>query len=93
MARADDRQRNPRLGSSPDSFGQTLALLITFLGIGVIANVLIVYVVAQVLAERKQNQERMEAFQRSRASGRSAAGSAIPPLVGGGAAQQTANRF
>ena len=51
------------LGSSPNSFGQTLALLITFLGIGVIANVLIVYVVAQVLAERKQNQERMDAFE------------------------------
>jgi hypothetical protein len=32
----------------------------------VIANVLIVYVVAQVLAERKQNQERAEAFQQSR---------------------------
>ena len=48
------------LGESPDSFGQTLALLITFLGIGVIANVLIVYVVAQVLAERKQNHERQQ---------------------------------
>jgi hypothetical protein len=56
------------LGSSPNSFGQTLALAITFLGIGVIANVLIVYVVAQVLAERKQNQERLEAVQRSRTS-------------------------
>jgi hypothetical protein len=48
------------LGESPGSFGQTLALLITFLGIGVIANVLIVYVVAQVLAERKQNHERQQ---------------------------------
>jgi hypothetical protein len=48
------------LGQSPSSLGQTIALLFTFLGIGVIANVLIVYVVAQVLAERKQNQERME---------------------------------
>jgi hypothetical protein len=48
------------LGDSPDSFGQTLALLITFLGIGVVANVLIVYAVGQVLAERKQNQERQE---------------------------------
>ncbi len=48
------------LGNSPSSFGQTLALLITFLGIGVIANVLIVYVVAQVMAERKQNQERQQ---------------------------------
>jgi len=37
--------------------GQTIALLLTFLGIGVIANVLIVYIVAQVLAERKENQE------------------------------------
>jgi phage shock protein PspC (stress-responsive transcriptional regulator) len=39
------------------AFGQTLALLATFLGIGVIVNVLIVYIVAQVMAERKQNQE------------------------------------
>ncbi|MGH2867105.1 MAG: hypothetical protein ACRDNK_05980 [Solirubrobacteraceae bacterium] len=50
------------LGESPSSFGQTLALLITFLGIGVIANVLIVYVVGQVLAERKQNQERQQSL-------------------------------
>ncbi len=48
------------LGNRPSSFGQTLALLITFLGIGVIANLLIVYTVAQVLAERKQNQERQQ---------------------------------
>jgi hypothetical protein len=40
--------------------GQTWALLVTFLGVGVIANVLIVYIVAQVLAERKQNQERQQ---------------------------------
>jgi hypothetical protein len=39
------------------SLGQTLALLATFLGIGVIVNLLIAYVVGQVLAERKQNQE------------------------------------
>ncbi|HEV3391717.1 MAG TPA: hypothetical protein VG057_22020 [Solirubrobacteraceae bacterium] len=48
------------LGQSPSSFGTTVALLLTFLGIGVIVNVIIVYIVAQVLAERKQNQERME---------------------------------
>lgn len=48
------------LGNAPSSFGQTLALLITFLGIGVIANILIVYVVGQVLGERKQNQERQQ---------------------------------
>ena len=50
------------LGESPDSFGQTLALLITFLGVGVVANVLIAYAVGQVLAERKQNQERQQNF-------------------------------
>ena len=54
------------LGNAPDSFGQTLALLITFLGIGVVANLLIVYVVGQVLAERKQNQEREQAYHQGR---------------------------
>jgi phage shock protein PspC (stress-responsive transcriptional regulator) len=37
--------------------GQTLALLATFLGIGILVNLIIFYIVAQVLAERKQNQE------------------------------------
>ena len=48
------------LGQSPSSVGQTIALLLTFLGIGVIANVIIIYAVAQVLAERRQNQERRQ---------------------------------
>jgi hypothetical protein len=43
---------------SADALGQTLALLATFVGIGVLVNVLIVYIIGQVLAERKQNQER-----------------------------------
>lgn len=51
------------LGQSPSAFGQTVALLITFLGVGVIANVLIVYVIAQVLAERRENQERQRGFE------------------------------
>jgi hypothetical protein len=50
------------LGHSVSSFGETLALLITFLGIGLVANILIAYTVAQVLAERRQNQERMQAI-------------------------------
>jgi phage shock protein PspC (stress-responsive transcriptional regulator) len=45
---------------SGSALGQTLALLATFLGIGVLVNVLIVYVVAQVMVERKQNQERQQ---------------------------------
>lgn len=48
------------LGQSPSSAGSTIALLLTFLGIGVIANVLIIYVVAQVIAERKENRERRQ---------------------------------
>jgi F0F1-type ATP synthase assembly protein I len=48
------------LGQTPSATGQTIALLITFLGIGVIANVLIIYAVAGVLAERRQNRERQE---------------------------------
>ena len=39
------------------ALGQTLALIATFGGIGVIANLLILYVVAQVFVEHKQNQE------------------------------------
>jgi hypothetical protein len=53
------------LGHSISSFGETLALLITFIGIGVVANLLIAYTVAQVMAERRQNQERQERVQRS----------------------------
>jgi phage shock protein PspC (stress-responsive transcriptional regulator) len=45
------------LGQSPSSLGVTIALLLIFLGIGVIANVLIVYIVAQVMVEHKQNQD------------------------------------
>jgi hypothetical protein len=45
------------LGQTPSALGSTIALLLTFLGIGVIANVLIVYIVAQVMAERRDNQE------------------------------------
>jgi phage shock protein PspC (stress-responsive transcriptional regulator) len=38
--------------------GTTLALLATFIGVGVIVNVLIVYIVALVIAEHRQNRER-----------------------------------
>ena len=39
---------------------QTLALLATFVGIGILVNVLVVYIIGEVLAERRQNQERRE---------------------------------
>lgn len=54
------------LGHSTSSFGVTLALALTFLGIGVIANLLIVYAVLQVMGERRQNQERQEQVSQSR---------------------------
>lgn len=38
------------------AFQFSFGLLLTFLGIGVIANVLIGYAVAQALGERRQNQ-------------------------------------
>jgi hypothetical protein len=53
------------LGHSISSFGETLALGITFIGIGVIVNLLIVYTVAQVMVEHRQNQERRERVERS----------------------------
>jgi hypothetical protein len=49
---------------SANALGQTLALLATFLGIGIVVNVLIVYIIGQVLAERRQNQERQETLSR-----------------------------
>jgi hypothetical protein len=42
---------------SSQALGQTLALIATFIGIGVVVNLLIAYVIAQVLGEHKQNQE------------------------------------
>jgi len=40
------------------AFGQTFALLATFIGIGILVNVLIIYIAFQIMAEHKQNQER-----------------------------------
>lgn len=54
------------LGSSPSSFGTTLALIITFVVImGGVANALIAYIVGQVLVERKQNEERRRRYDSS----------------------------
>jgi hypothetical protein len=51
------------LGDKPDSFGQTLALLITFIGIGIVVNFLVIYIIAQAMGERKQNKERMRTYE------------------------------
>ena len=43
--------------TAASSTGYTLALLATFVGIGIVVNVLVIYIVFQVLGERKQNRE------------------------------------
>ncbi len=43
-----------------ESFSQTFALIMTFAGIGVIVNILVIYIVAQVLGEHRQNQQRSQ---------------------------------
>ena len=47
------------LAASP-AFVKTLGLIITFGGIGVIVNILIVYIAIQVRGERRQNREYLE---------------------------------
>ena len=43
------------------ALSQTIALVVTFfVAIGVIVNLLVVYIVGGVLAERRENQERRE---------------------------------
>jgi CHASE1-domain containing sensor protein len=52
------------LGDSPSAFGQSLALIITFiLALGGLVNALVVYIVAQVMVERRQNQERQQSLE------------------------------
>ena len=43
--------------ASSTATGFTIGLIAIFGGIGVVVNALIVYIVAQVLGERRQNQE------------------------------------
>jgi hypothetical protein len=46
--------------TASDAFGQTFALLVTFVGIGILVNLLIVYIIGQVMVEHRQNKERRE---------------------------------
>jgi membrane protein YqaA with SNARE-associated domain len=51
------------LGKSVSSFGQTLALVLTFFVVlGGVVNVLIAYIVGQVMGERRQNIARRRAY-------------------------------
>jgi membrane protein YqaA with SNARE-associated domain len=51
------------LGESPSSFGQTLALILTwFVVMGGVVNFLVGYIMSQVMVERKQNQQRRREY-------------------------------
>lgn len=51
------------LGESPSSFGTTLALILIFVVmLGGVANLLVGYIIGQVLVERRQNQERRRTY-------------------------------
>lgn len=51
------------LGESPNSFGQTLALILTwFVVMGGVVNFVVGYIVSQVMVERKQNQQRRREY-------------------------------
>ena len=51
------------LGESPSAFGQSLALILTwFVVMGGVVNFIVGYIISQVIAERKQNQQRMRDY-------------------------------
>jgi len=43
-----------------EAFSKTFGLIVTFGGIGVIVNIIIVYIAIQIRGERQQNQEYLE---------------------------------
>jgi len=43
--------------ATDEAFAKTFGLIVTFGGIGVIVNVIIVYIIVQVRGERRQNEE------------------------------------
>jgi hypothetical protein len=43
--------------ASSAAFSKTFGLIVTFGGIGVIVNIIIVYIAVQIRGERRQNQE------------------------------------
>jgi hypothetical protein len=43
--------------ATDEATSKTIGLLVTFIGIGIIVNVILVYVAIQIRGERRQNQE------------------------------------
>jgi hypothetical protein len=46
--------------ATSQAFSKSVGLIITFVGIGVIVNVIIVFIAVQIRGERRQNQEYRE---------------------------------
>lgn len=46
--------------AASEAFDKTIGLIITFGGIGVVVNIILVYIAVQVRGERRQNREYME---------------------------------
>lgn len=46
--------------AASEAFAKTFGLIVTFGGIGVIVNVILVYIAVQIRGERRQNQEYLE---------------------------------
>jgi hypothetical protein len=46
--------------ATSEAFSKTFGLAVTFGGIGIVVNVLLVYIAIQVRGERRQNQEYLE---------------------------------
>jgi hypothetical protein len=51
------------LASSP-AFSKDVGLIVTFIGIGIVVNVILVFVAIQVRGERQQNQEHLASRRR-----------------------------
>jgi hypothetical protein len=48
------------LVAASEAFAKTFGLVVTFGGIGLIVNVILVYIAIQIRGERRQNQEYLE---------------------------------
>jgi hypothetical protein len=55
--------RNMLLASSP-AFSKDVGLIITFIGIGIVVNVIVVYMAIQIRGERQQNREHLSSRRR-----------------------------
>jgi hypothetical protein len=47
------------------AFSKDVGLIVTFVGIGIVVNVIVVYIAIQVRGERRQNQEYMASRRRA----------------------------